>query len=375
MVKTIFKTAVTLVLLSYLAFKINWGQLGSDLSHSHIQLWIAAILVYLLSQVASSLRWRWLAQPLGFHQPIRTFFSFYFIGMVFNMLLPTGVGGDVVRAFYLDGRSGRRLAAFLTVLADRGSGLLVMLAIACFGVALYPFPLDRRITLIVSGIGLVALLGLGFVAAIAFWKPKSVRSWDDKYVPDLSRTGMAARWRHWRMRLRALVLSLAHAFTLYLKRPGLLLGTTALSALVQAANVLLVWLIGQALEVNAPAAYYWILVPLVSLAVLVPIDISGAAIRPYVTAALLTPLGVSTEKSAALAFLWLGAMLVASLTGLPFYVFGRYPRYSPNGPKAHPGENRGHANPGPSSNTEVRTDDGSFGGHPDQRRAGEPSPA
>jgi uncharacterized protein (TIRG00374 family) len=334
----------------------------------------------LLSQVASSIRWRWLAAPLGFHQPLRNFLGFYFIGMVFNMLLPTGVGGDVVRAFYLDARSGRRLAAFLSVLADRGSGLLVLLALACFGVLLYPHPLDPRIAAIVWITAAMALAGLGFVAAIALIKPKSVRGWDDRYVRDHHHRGLWGKWKHVRGRLRALILSLAHAFTLYLHRPGLLIGTTLLSVIVQAANVLLVWLIGQALEVPAPAAYYWILVPMVSLAVMIPIDINGAAIRPFATAALLAPLGVSSEKATALAFMWLGAVLVASMTGLPFYVFGRYPRFSTKDEKGGSQESP-KASPNPfapsalGSNMEVRFDDGSFSGDPDQRRAGEPSPA
>lgn len=380
MSKSIFRVAVTTVLLGLLAYRIDWSQLARDLAGSHIQLWFLAILVYLLSQVASSIRWRWLAAPLGFHQPLRKFLGYYFIGMVFNMLLPTGVGGDVVRAFYLDAKSGRRLAAFLSVLADRGSGLVVLLALACFGVLLYPHPLDPRIAAIVWITASLALAGLGFVAVIALLKPRSVRRWDDKYVPSHQRKGLKSKWKHLRARLRAITLSLAHAFTLYLHRPGLLIGTTFLSVIVQAANVLLVWLIGQALEVPAPAAYYWILVPMVSLAVMIPVDINGAAIRPYATAALLAPLGVSSEKATALAFMWLGAVVVASLTGLPFYLFGRYPRFKPTdangGSQELPSAALSPLAPSPfGSNMEVRIDDGSLCGNPDQRRAGEPSPA
>ena len=51
---------------------------------------------------------RLLAGPLGFRQPLRRFVAVYFVGMFFSLALPTSVGGDVVRAWYLDGRSGRR---------------------------------------------------------------------------------------------------------------------------------------------------------------------------------------------------------------------------------------------------------------------------
>ena len=56
MSKSIFRVTVTLILLGLLAYKIDWGQLGADLAQSHIQYWFLAIIVYLLSQVASSMR-------------------------------------------------------------------------------------------------------------------------------------------------------------------------------------------------------------------------------------------------------------------------------------------------------------------------------
>ena len=58
--------------------------------------------------------------PPAVHQ----FIGFYFIGMFFNLLLPTSVGGDVVRAWYLDAARAGAPRRFVSVLLDRGSGLL-----------------------------------------------------------------------------------------------------------------------------------------------------------------------------------------------------------------------------------------------------------
>src|SRR5262249_16706501 len=97
----------------------------------HLGFWMGAVALYVGAQVVSALRWRWLAEPLGFRRPLAEFTAFYFIGMYFNLFLPTSVGGDVVRAWYLDGGSGRKLPAFLSVFVDRFSGLLVLLVLAC----------------------------------------------------------------------------------------------------------------------------------------------------------------------------------------------------------------------------------------------------
>ncbi|MFL5241740.1 MAG: lysylphosphatidylglycerol synthase transmembrane domain-containing protein [Gemmataceae bacterium] len=374
MSKLILRLTVTLGLLGFLAYQMDWPRLGHELGHMRIQFWLLAIVVYLLAQVASTLRWRWLAQPLGFDQPSSHFLRYYFIGMFANMFLPTAVGGDVVRAFYLDARSGRRLAAFLSVLADRGSGLLVLLALACVGVLAYQYPLDPKVLAAVWMAAGLAAFSVSLVALIAFWKPKSVRNWDEQYTPDKRKRGWRAKAKHARARLRALTLSLAHAFTLYVHRPALLIGTTLLSIVVQAASVLLVWLIGQALEVPVPASYYWIFVPMVSLLTMLP-SIAGGGVREYSTFLLLAPLGVSQEKAFALAFMWFAAMFLASMTGIPFYLFGRYPRFFRSAEGTLGQEAQAPSVSARAPNREVRFNDGSFRRDPDQRRAGEPSPA
>src|SRR5204863_360725 len=79
----------------------DWGHVGAAFGNLQLRWWLLAAGLYYLTQVASSLRWQILARPLGFHRPITQYLSFYFIGMFFNLFLPTSVGGDVVRAWYL----------------------------------------------------------------------------------------------------------------------------------------------------------------------------------------------------------------------------------------------------------------------------------
>src|SRR5262249_10853118 len=118
-------------LLSWLAWRIDWDRIHQAFGHLRMELGLAAVGVYLLAQIISGFRWQLLARPLGFHEPLRQFTGFYFIGMYFNLLLPTSVGGDVVRAWCLDGKTGRRLPAVLSVLVDRISGLMILLLVAC----------------------------------------------------------------------------------------------------------------------------------------------------------------------------------------------------------------------------------------------------
>jgi uncharacterized membrane protein YbhN (UPF0104 family) len=291
------RCAVSGVLLSWVAWRTDWQELVAALAHMRFELWLAALAMLAGAQGLSAWRWQMLARPLGFERSIRQLFSYYFIGMYFNLLLPTSVGGDVLRAWYLDGRSGRRLAALAAVFLDRFSGLLVLLALACAGVLLSPRELPAWITGFVWSTSACALLGILAVPVLARWGG-----------------GMSQRLHKVRLALATLM------------APRLLAASTILSLGVQAGNVILVLLLGEALGAQVPLAFYWILVPMVTLLTMLPISINGTGVREGAMVLFLAPLGVAEQTAVALALLWFTVFLAASLLGGLVYLCGRFER-------------------------------------------------
>jgi uncharacterized membrane protein YbhN (UPF0104 family) len=253
--------------------------------------------LYLATQVVSGYRWQLLARPLGFEGSVWKFTSLYFVGMFFNLFLPTSVGGDVARAWYLSNQPGRRMDAMLSVLVDRASGLMVLILIACTAVVFAPIALPTWTTWCVWA------TAAGAFCAVAV-------------LPILAK-GMA-RFE----RLQPLIES-SWAF---LGCPGLLIGTSLLSVLVQGANVVLVWLLGRALHAPVPGSYYWVLVPMVSLITLLPISLNGMGIREGSTVLFLAPWGVSEGTAVSLAILWFSVYTAVSIGGACIYLAGWYPR-------------------------------------------------
>src|SRR5438552_3341499 len=135
--RTKLRITGSLALLGWLALRTDWGKLATAFTSLEWPLWIAALGLYVLVQLASSLRWQLLARPLGFDQPTPDYVRYTFIGMFFGLFLPS-VGNDVVRAWYLDAGSGRKRTALLTVLLDRGLGLTVLLAMVLITAFAYP---------------------------------------------------------------------------------------------------------------------------------------------------------------------------------------------------------------------------------------------
>jgi uncharacterized membrane protein YbhN (UPF0104 family) len=315
------KFLVSGAVLALLAWRTDWARLATAFAGLRLNFWLAAVGLYVLTQVVSAVRWQMLSRPLGFEQPLSHYVGFYFIGMFFNLFLPTSVGGDVVRAWYLAADRRQRFNGVLSVLVDRGSGLLVLIALACVALLFCPVELPEWVSWSVWTTAGSAGLGLALLYLFARVARKTVRT-----------TGLAHK------------INVLHE--VFLGRPGLLVTTTLLSVIVQGANVVLAWLVGLALDLPVPALYYAIAVPMVTLLTLLP-SINGMGLREGGLVLFLAPLGVAPEAALTLSFLWFAVFATTSLMGGLVYLFGRFPR---------PGEHAEH---------------GSVSGGPDQGRAGQ----
>lgn len=328
----------SLILVLLLVWRIEWRQVARAFVQLDASYWFLALGLYLFSQGISAARWQMLGRMLGLGGRWRDYLGPYFIGMFFNLVLPTSVGGDVVRAWYLSRReqialsplpppTSTRLTAFLSVLADRVNGLAVLIAVACVATVCCPTPLPGWIVAIVAGIGAACLLGFAVLP----------------FLP----------WLRKRLEAHRRVTSVLDGASLCLSNRRGLIVVTVLSLMVQLANIVLAWLVGEGLGLQVPPLYYGVLIPLVSILTLLPISLNGMGLREAGTVLLLAPLAVSEASAVTLSLLLFAIYTVASLMGGVVYLFGRSPRFSM--------EASGHAN--------------SVGGDSDQGRMRKPSAA
>jgi uncharacterized membrane protein YbhN (UPF0104 family) len=241
---------------------------------------------------------------MGFQQSLGRFSSIYFVGMFFNLFLPTSVGGDAVRAVYLANGSGRRIPAFLSVLLDRISGVVVLIGLACVAAAFSRVELPPQFRLAIYGIGACAGIGL---LSLPLWVRLSLA------LPE-------------RNQLRRLIGRVRDSVALLRSRPGILAGTTLLSVIVQVLNAVLVWLIGLALNLDIPAVYYGVAVPMVTLVTLIPISLNGMGLREGGMVLFLGPAGATADHAVTLAFLWFLVQTTTSLFGAGVYLLGHFHR-------------------------------------------------
>ncbi|MFO0964127.1 MAG: lysylphosphatidylglycerol synthase transmembrane domain-containing protein [Gemmataceae bacterium] len=312
----LLRLGVSALLLGWIALKMDWAAVGHAFAHLDIWPWLLGVAILVAAQCVSAWRWYYFARELRFERPIWQLSSFYFIGMYFGLMLPTTVGGDVVRAWYLDAGSGRKLAAFGAVFLDRLNGVLVLISIACVATLLSPTTLPPWVVWSVFGIAACAFGGLAMLPFLGAWRGPGAAS-----IQKLRQTvGL-------------------------LRSPRILPITTLLSFCVQTSSIAIVWLIGEAVGVEVPGSFYWVLVPLMSLLMLLP-AVNGWGVRETGMIALLGPMGVSDGVALSMAFLWFLNGAAVSLLGGLVYLFGHFPK--PEAPAQAPDEDEhGPDHPGP----------------------------
>src|SRR5262249_38057259 len=159
-----------------------------------------------------------------------------------------------------------RLGALLSVLLDRVSGLLVILAVACATDLLSPVQLPWHLRAMIWVAAAAAIIGIALLPVSAKMLARMDVTGTGLIHRVLEKVGQIAEF------LRAPV-----AF--YRRNPGVLAATIGLSLVVQAINVVLVWLVALALRLDVPIAYFGIAYPMVTILTLVPVSLNGMGIR------------------------------------------------------------------------------------------------
>ena len=91
----IVKLLVSVGLLGYLVTRIDVERFVQTLASANFSYIALALLVYLLTQAVSAMRWTVLTRPLGIRTPYKELAVYYFIGMFFNLFAPSQISATI----------------------------------------------------------------------------------------------------------------------------------------------------------------------------------------------------------------------------------------------------------------------------------------
>ncbi|MDY7041239.1 MAG: lysylphosphatidylglycerol synthase transmembrane domain-containing protein, partial [Chloroflexota bacterium] len=224
--------------------------------------------------------------------------TLYFVGTFFNIFLPTGVGGDVVRAveFTQDGQHGA--AAVGTVFVDRLTGLLVLFVIA---LAALPFSFRLVEPEVTAAIVVIALGGV-------------IGGWLLVQGDLLGRIGRRLPFLPAQDKLEELYRAIGGCGRRALAR------ALVISVLFNLVNIMVNYLVALALGVRLSPWYFFAFVPLISFSLTLPISLGGLGVREGANVLLFGQAGVVPEKALALSLAYYAITVVTGLIGGLLYV-------------------------------------------------------
>jgi uncharacterized protein (TIRG00374 family) len=298
--RTLLKGSVTLGLLGFLVFKMDLSQFWQVLLSASWPLVLLAGLVYSLTVVPSVVRWRAILENFDIRTPLGKLTQICLIGYFFNMFLPSAIGGDFFRAYYLAKREDRGMSTTLTsTLVDRISGLSALLVIGCVSVLIYPIRIRGQ-----SLFPLLVLLMAAFVAGIVtLFHPGSHRLMGKL----LHRFGLSRLEERFELVYRGLTQLRGNVRTI--------LVVVVASLAVQFAVIVSMWLAALSIGIAAPFHLFLIFIPLVNLSVALPLTINGMGLREAVYYLLFSQVGVPVETAVTLSILNLVIMSMTAFSG------------------------------------------------------------
>jgi uncharacterized protein (TIRG00374 family) len=165
---TLVQLGVTSALLWYVFHDANQRQQMKVALAAADYRWVgAAILAYVMVEIAAAIRWQILLRVQKIRLNLPRLSGLFLIGMFYNQFLPGGTGGDIIKSYLLLKETPEHKAgALLAVVFDRLIGLVALVAITVTLVSLRFDLLSRTpetrnllwLLLIVLGFSISALI-------------------------------------------------------------------------------------------------------------------------------------------------------------------------------------------------------------------------
>ncbi len=272
----VVKLLFTLGILTLFFFQIDFEKLTSTVTDFKWSFLILAVVMMVLRNVISAWRFQVMSAYIS-KVPLLTYTKHYLIASMFNIFLPSTVGGDALRVFMADKEGVPKKKGLMLVLCERFIGLYAF-GILCFAGSLF-MPLPWHIQLGVLGIAVVFSIGFWFI----FFKKTTA-----SFIPQ--------------------------AFIEMKKRKDIIYKVLAISVFYQFFSITIRYVLALMFGIDISIIPFIVFIPLINLITMIPLSIGGMGFRELGFVYFFSEVaGYSTEVAALLA---IGAYILIIGTGI-----------------------------------------------------------
>jgi uncharacterized protein (TIRG00374 family) len=228
-----------------------------------------AIGIYLIGMTATFVRWFILVRVIEPKITFRSTMLLGAIGMVFNLVIPGAVGGDLIKAAYLVRMHIRKTQAIASMVIDRILGLLALFVLAGIagGFAWGLAQSDVRKLIVAAWFAVI----VGVLVLVAIFAQVLTRFFP-RFHPGHSRIGL-------------IIAELREMSSTYRGRLEVVVGCLVLSVAIHALNVLGFYLVGRMLfpTMETSLGKHFLMVPLILFTMAVPLPFGALGLSEGVS--------------------------------------------------------------------------------------------
>jgi uncharacterized membrane protein YbhN (UPF0104 family) len=284
----IAKLTISSVLLYFVLSKTGFGKVLITLKGMSLPAMIAAILLYILAQFISTVRWKLLLPEIF---GIKKLFSLYMIGAFFNTILPSVIGGDAIKGLFLYRETGKGGLTLASIFMDRYIGFVVLILICA---AAFPFGYKyfhgSRVEWLLPVIVISFIIASFLIFGLRLGKSLKMLSGFYDY------------------------------FRIYRNQKEVMIKASLLSLLIQIFGILSVYILSLGIGQHIPFIACLIFIPLIIMFTTLPVSISGIGVREGAFVLFFNLIGIKPEVSTAISLSWFISMTAGSLLGLIEYL-------------------------------------------------------
>jgi uncharacterized protein (TIRG00374 family) len=303
--------------MTLLRFVVSFSLMGTILYYFRAQLptvfqylkeiqllyFVLALLVFFAGLLAVAFRLRFVIQVHGTKLSVSAAYYANLIALFFNNVLPSTIGGEMVKAYYLYKASKGSVTVFSAVFVDRLFGLVTMLLISISSI--FFFDIAQGSHKIMGSI--VMLAAATITLAVLIFNKKIVDGLCQLHIPLLPAIFLEK------------IREVYRAMYEYREHQAIFGNCIALTVLGQTAFIVVHYLLAISLSIDIPIGFFFFFIPILLIMGVAP-SVNGIGVREAAFLFYLTEFTTS-EKALALSLLATFFMIFVGILGGIIYAF------------------------------------------------------
>ncbi|MBI4395205.1 MAG: flippase-like domain-containing protein [Candidatus Omnitrophica bacterium] len=262
------RVAISILSLAFVYYSVR-GEVVEGFSHLKNALILPLLIALLLNFISLAVVTFRISKILSIQHLHLSFSRLYYlwvISLFFNLFLPSAIGGDIAKAYYIYKDTGKKMASAISILIDRFFGLMATVSIGFLAFLIGRRHIeDPRIGQTLLWMGGLVLVGILFFVSRRF--SKRIR---------FLLLGLSPRRFHEKLQ------KLFEAFDLYRRRRKDFGVVYLYSILAQVLFIFMVYFIATSIDIHLPIAIFFLFMPLILIVSMIP-SIGGLGVREAAT--------------------------------------------------------------------------------------------